>query len=212
MTEPSDVPEQPTAADWNRPVPHWSKDPFAGRTTVHGLRSDEVRSALHKYVRQGNVEQSIRCALELARTDPDHDAEMWRRLQVLAAEDIGMGTPEAITVVRALHESANDTDDGSYDRLVFATHAAGYLARSLKDPVNGEMMQVALHADAAPEIPDDARCVHTRAGQELGRTMYDWFVTGTAISPEAPDRDLSAHDLLPDLYFRIDPPVTTDNG
>lgn len=206
MTDTSENPANADSAEWNRPVPHWSEDAFVGRTTLHGLPSDEVRSALHKHVRRGNVEQSIRCALEMARTDPDHDAEMWRRLQVLAAEDIGMGTPEAISVVRALHESADDTDDGSYDRLVFATHAAGYLARCLKDPTNGEMMQVALHTDAVPEIPDDARCVHTRSGQEMGRTMYDWFVTGTTIAPEVADRDVTARDLLADLYLRIDPP------
>lgn len=194
------------ATGWNRPIPHWSTDPFAGRATVHGLASDEVRSALHKHVRAGRVEQAVRAAVELARTDPAHEAEMWRRLQVLAAEDIGMGQPVAVTVVRSLHECALDAPEGSYDRLVFAGQAAGYLARCEKDPVNVELMQVVLHEELAPEIPDEALCVHTRRGQEAGRTMYDWFVTGTAITPEREGRDVSWRDRLVDIYHRLDPP------
>jgi len=190
---------------WNRPIPHWSSDPFATRTTVHGLPSDEVRSALHKHVRKGSVEQSVRAALELARTDADHEAEMWRRLQVLAAEDVGMGDPQAIVVVRALHDSALDTEPGSYDRLVYAAQATGYLAAAEKNPVFGELMQVVLHEELAPEIPDAAIDIHTRRGQEAGRTMSDWFRTGTAIEPETPGRDTSWRERLVDVYQRLDP-------
>jgi hypothetical protein len=193
--------------DWNRPIPHWSTDPFAARTTIHGLPSDEVRSALHKHVRKGRVEQSIRAAIELARTDGAHEAEMWRRLQVLAAEDVGMGDPLAIVIVRSLHEAALDTDEGAYDRLVFAAQAAGYLAGAQKNPVYGELMQVVLHEELAPEIPGEALCVHTRRGQEAGKTMYDWFVTGTAIEPEVAGRDTTWRDRLVDIYRRLDPPT-----
>lgn len=201
--------EEPAATTegWERPIPHWSTDPFAGRSTIHGLPSDEVRSALHKHVRLGDAEQAILSALELARTDADHEAEMWRRLQVLAAEDVGMGAPESIAIVRALHTSADDTEPGAYDRLVFAAQAAGYLARTPKDPINGELMQLALHQETAPDIPDVALCVHTRRGQEFGRTMYDWFATGTEIHPEVPDREVGPRDELLALYLRLDPPV-----
>ena len=195
-------------SDWERPIPHWSTDPFAGRTTIHGLASDEVRSAIHKWVRLGDAEQAILAALEMARTDADHEAEMWRRLQVLAAEDIGMGAPESIGIVKALHDCADDTEPGAYDRLVFAAQAAGYLARTVKDPINGELMQLALHNDVAPEVPDVALCIHTRRGQEMGRTMYDWFATGTTIEPEVGDRDVGPRDELLDLYRRLDPPAT----
>ncbi len=195
------------AEHWERPIPHWSTDPFAGKTTLHGLPSDEVRSSIHKYVRMGDAEQAILAALEMARTDDEHEAEMWRRLQVLAAEDIGMGAPESITIVRALHESADDTEPGAYDRLVFAAQAAGYLARTIKDPINGELMQLALHEDTAPVVPDVALCIHTRRGQEMGRTMYDWFATGTKIHPEVPGRDVGPRDRLLELYLELDPPT-----
>jgi hypothetical protein len=192
--------------DWDRPIPHWSTDPFAGCTTLHGLATDEVRSALHKHVRQGNIEQSVRAAMELARTDADHEEMLWQRLSVIAAEDIGLGDPTAITVVAALRDSARSFDIGSYERLEFAAQAAGFLATAPKDPIVGEVMQVVLREDRVPDIPDEALCIHTRRGQELGRTLHDWFVTGTRITPEVEGRDTSWHEYLEELYARLDPP------
>ncbi len=37
--------------------------------------------------------------LELARTDDAHDELLWSRLMAIAAEDVGMGTPEAASGV-----------------------------------------------------------------------------------------------------------------
>ena len=49
-----------------------------------------------------------------------------------------------------------------------------------------------------------SRAVRDR-GQELGRTMDDWFRDGTHIEPVAPDRDVTYHDRLAELYHRLDP-------
>lgn len=204
-----DIPARNDGApvSWTRPVPHHSSDPWTTRTTVHGLPSDEVRSALQKHVRRGRREQSVLCALELARTDDDHDELLWSRLLAIAAEDVGMGAPEAASVVWALRAGAASAPSGSVDRLLFAAQAAGYLALCTKDPVHSEIVQLALLTDAVPDIPDEARCVHTRAGQEAGRTMYDWFVTGSGVEPESPGRDLTWRDQLTDLYLELDPPA-----
>ena len=195
-----------TQAGWNRPIPHWSTDEFATRTTVHGLASDEARSALHKHVRKGRVEESINIAVELAQTDEAHEQMLWSRLQILAAEYVGMGEPQAPSIVRALREGSLDADVGSYDRLVFAAQAAGYLARCPKDPINVEIMQTQMLTERVPEIPEDALCVHTRAGQEAGETMYTWFLGTLDTSPEASGRDHRWRDGLVDLYLELDPP------
>jgi hypothetical protein len=195
-----------TTTEWNRPIPHWSQDPFAGKTTFHGLPTDEVRSAVHKYVRQGTREQSVRAALELARTDEAHEEMLWTRLAAIATEDIGLGDPNAICVVAALKSSTTGYPFGSWERLGFACQAAGFLAACPKEPSIGEIMQVVFHEDRVVEIPDEALCIHTRRGQELGRTMYDWFTTGTRVSPEVQDRDRSYQEQLPPLYLRLDPP------
>jgi replication-associated recombination protein RarA len=181
-------------------VASYLDDPFSSRTTIHGLGSDEVRSALHKHVRQGNLEQAVRAGLELARTDADHEEMLWERLSVLAAEDVGLGEPNAICVTAALRESARSFAVGSYERLELAAQAAGYLATCPKDPTVSELMQVVLQDDLPPTIPAEAIDVHTRRGQLAGKTMREWFQTGTAVGPEVPDRDLSWRKKLASNY------------
>lgn len=201
-----------TEMGWDRPIPHFSQDQFAGRTTVHGLPTDEVRSAVHKHIRQGNLEQSVRAALELAQTDADHEEMLWQRLTTIAAEDIGLGDRTAIGAVHAFRESARSFAFGSWERLACAAQATGHLASAPKDPTVGEIMQLVLHEARVPVIPDEARCVHTRAGQLAGRTLYDWFTTGTAVQPEVSGRDRSWHDQLASLYLRLDPPQSEAPG
>lgn len=181
-------------------IPSWTTDPFAVRTTLHGLASDEVRSALHKHVRLGRVEQAVRAAVELARTDDDHEAMLWQRLRVIAAEDVGLGTPVAPAVVAALHQSVGGFPPGAFERLEMAAQAAAYLASAPKDPTASEILQLVLHDDRRPDIPDEAICVHTRRGQEQGRTVVDWWEHAARVEPEAPGRDRSWREALSTRY------------
>ena len=189
----ADIGDQPAVADH-------ADDPFALRATVHGLPSDEVRSALHKHVRMGRIEPAVRAALELARTDGAHEEMMWQRLCVIAAGDVGLADPNAICVVVALRDSGAGFPPGSYERLELAAQAAGFLAQSPKDPTIGEVLQVVLHDDQPPDIPPEAIDVHTRRGQRAGRTMADWFATGTAVHPEVAGRDRTWRARLEGLY------------
>jgi hypothetical protein len=61
-------------------------------------------------------------------------------------------------------------------------------------------MQVALHDDGPPEIPDVAIDVHTRRGQLEGQAMADWLFTGALVHPEVDDRDRSWRERLEGLY------------
>jgi replication-associated recombination protein RarA len=185
-------------------IPHWSTDPFATLTTVSGLPSDEVRSALHKHVRGGRLEQSVRAALELARTDEHHEHMLWLRLRVIAAEDVGLAQPMAPVVIGALHDSVGRFPVGSHERLEMAAQAAAYLATATKDPTAAEILMVVLADGEPPAIPDEAVDVHTRRGQELGRTVGDWWRTGATVTPEAPDRDRTWKHRLDALH---DPPT-----
>jgi replication-associated recombination protein RarA len=181
-------------------IPHWSTDPFAERTTLHGLASDEVRSALHKHCRQGRVEQAVRAVIELVRTDEDHEHMAWTRLRVIAAEDVGFAAPMAPVVVAALHDSSLLFPVGSYERQELAAQAAAYLAVTPKDPTASEILQVVLAEDLVPDIPDAAVDVHTRRGQELGRTLADWWESGAVVAPEVEGRDTSWRDRVTELY------------
>jgi replication-associated recombination protein RarA len=184
-------------------IPHWSNDPFASRVTVHGLPSDEVRSALHKHCRQGRAEQAIRAVIELVRTDEDHEHMAWTRLRIIAAEDVGFASPMAPVVVAALHDSSLLFPHGSYERQELAAQAAALLAVTPKDPTASEILQVVLQEDLVPEIPDAAVDIHTKRGQELGRTLADWWATGATVAPEVDDRDTSWRDRVTELYGKL---------
>jgi replication-associated recombination protein RarA len=181
-------------------IPHWSNDPFAERTTRHGLPSDEVRSALHKHCRQGRMEQAVRAVVELVRTDEEHEHMAWTRLRIIAAEDVGFAAPTAIVVVAALHDSSLLFPHGSYERQELAAQAAAYLAVTPKDPTASEVLQVVLQEDLVPEIPDAAVDIHTKRGQEEGRTLGDWWATGAVVAPEVEGRDTSWRDRVSELY------------
>lgn len=66
-------------------------------------------------------------------------------------------------------------------------------------------MQVVLHHGLTPSIPDEALFVHTRRGQEMGRTMEDWFRDGTVIAPEVDGRDRTWNEHLHVLSRELDP-------
>jgi replication-associated recombination protein RarA len=180
-------------------IPHWSTDPFAERTTVSGLASDEVRSALHKHIRQGRLEQAVRAAVELARTDEEHEAMLWSRLRVIAAEDVGLAESVAPAIVAALHDSTALFPAGAFERLELAAQAAAYVTLAPKDPTGSEILQVLLEDGLPPEIPDEAIDVHTRRGQELGRTVADWWQAGAASVGEVADRDRTWKQRLDEL-------------
>ena len=57
-------------------------------------------------------------------------------------------------------------------------------------PTLGELMQVVLHTDRLPDIPPEALDVHTRSGQESGRTMEDWFVDANVLEVERTTEEL----------------------
>lgn len=181
-------------------IPHWSHDPFAARVTLHGLPSDEVRSALHKHCRQGRMEQAVRAVVELVRTDEEHEHLAWTRLRVIAAEDVGFAAPMAPVVVASLHEASLLFPHGSYERQELAAQAAAYLAVTPKDPTASEVLQVVLQEDLVPDIPDAAVDIHTKRGQEEGRTLGEWWATGAVVAPEVEGRDTSWRDRVTERY------------
>jgi len=62
----------------------------------------EVVSALQKHIRRGEEKQAMKCALELL---PKYEKYFWRRLLVIALEDIGPAAPDVHTHIRALRDT-----------------------------------------------------------------------------------------------------------
>jgi hypothetical protein len=79
-------------------------------------------------------------------------------------------------------------------------HAVRYLATAAKDRTSSE------HADYVRTmveagklvviVPDHALCVHTRAGQEMGRGLLQWWENGAQVRDELPSADHAYRDAL----------------
>ena len=80
------------------------------------------------------------------------------------------------------------------------------LASAPKDRTSSEhadwvAAKVAL-GEALVEIPDYAHCVHTRAGQELGRGLMQWWDNGAHVRDELPGADHRYRAELIEIHRR----------
>lgn len=164
--------------------------------TQSGYSRDEVISALQKDIRRGNEELAMFWALELV---PQFEQYLWRRLQVIVQEDIGLAAPELLLLLpqqRELwFEFRAEGRDGPC-RLILA-NAILAMCRApktrLADHFQCVINQKRLHG-WRPDVPDYALDRHTRKGKAMGRGVQHWREEGCQLSPVAPMAE------LPDPY------------
>jgi hypothetical protein len=76
--------------------------PFGGTVTYHGHSLDNMKSCLQKYIRRGETEKAIRCALELELLSKLGDktkglrTNMINRLRIISGEEFADSCPKAI--------------------------------------------------------------------------------------------------------------------
>jgi replication-associated recombination protein RarA len=177
-----------------------------------GIPVDQLVSVLQKEIRRGHVDNAVLAAYEMHRTSPQVAGHLWRRLRVIAVEDIGMGAPLAPMLLRELQADYDASDGTDWMQVV---HAVRYLATAAKDRTSSEHADYARTMVEAGElevvVPDYALCVHTRAGQEMGRGLSQWWDDGAAVRNESPDADHAYRDALISLCRRAeadtDPPA-----
>ena len=181
------------------PVAH-TEDPWTRVVSKRGYPADELISTLQKSIRRGDVRLAMLVARELYETSAELEAVMWSRLCVISAEDVGDGSFQEPVVVNALFEMHERLGRDAGDRWLFAVHAVRYLAERVKDRTSDEWANlVMLLMDASPrpfEIPEYALDVHTRRGQESGRTVAEFWTDGAVVANERPGRDTSVRDEL----------------
>lgn len=186
------------------PPPH-VQDPYTRMTSPRGVPVDLLVSVLQKEIRRGHVDNAVLAAYEMHTTSRAVAAHLWRRLRVIAVEDVGMGAPLAPVLLRELQ---TDYDASAGTDWMQVVHAVRYLATAPKDRTSSE------HADyvrtmvdagrAVVAVPDYAMCVHTRAGQEMGRGLSQWWENGAQVCHESPGADHAYRDALISLC-RQDP-------
>ncbi|MGH2614224.1 MAG: AAA family ATPase [Thermomicrobiales bacterium] len=186
--------------------PNVAADPWAEAPTVHGFMADELISALQKSIRRGLVENAVLVAYEMFASGAELEDQVWRRLEIISVEDVGMGRPDAPVIIGALDAFRRGAARESPDRLIYLVHAVRLLALSAKDRTSDEMAtwvrRVVDEGSARPEVFDDALDMHTRRGQEMGRDFRHWFTQGARVENELPDRDTTYRSRILDLLRR----------
>ncbi len=152
---------------------------------------------LQKAIRRSAVDDAVLAACEMHTTSPTVAAHLWRRLRLIAVEDVGMGAPLAPVLLRELQADYDASGSSDWMQVV---HAVRYLALSPKDRTSSEHADHARTAvengDATLTVPDHALCVHTRAGQLLGRGLTHWWEHGAIVHDEHPSADHAYRDAL----------------
>jgi replication-associated recombination protein RarA len=157
--------------------------------TKNGYRFSEAASALQKTIRRGLEEQAMYWAIELE--DGFHEY-LWRRLQVISVEDIGIADPHVVLYVaemrklylelRKEYDKAPEKKSRSF-RMVLA-NAILAMCRASKSRIGDEFQIViygrrerGLHLD----VPDFALDMHTAKGRSMGRGPEHFWTEGVRL-------------------------------
>lgn len=148
--------------------------------TVGGYPLDEVTSALQKCIRRGLEEEAMYWALEMAHSG--FGQYLWRRLMVIATEDVGVADPQCLAVVVAGWSITKETTKSFSSPPGMKTEPLGmvvlYMCRAPKcregDDFQWYVSERRKRGWRIP-IPDVALDEHTDRGRKLGRGQAFWF-------------------------------------
>jgi replication-associated recombination protein RarA len=158
---------------------------FASFETPGAYLCGEVTSALQKSIRRGLEEDALFWATELDLAG--YGNYVWKRLRIIASEDVGLADPTVAATVRALYENwleqRKNKDDRSGAERLFLVHAVILLARAPKSRIVDHALMVMYEGDRARrEIPDYALDKHTVRGRQMGRGHDHFFEVGAELA------------------------------
>jgi replication-associated recombination protein RarA len=175
-------------------------DPWTRVETAHGFHADELISTLQKSIRRGLAENAALVAYELYATSAELEEHVWRRLEVISVEDVGLANPQAALLVDALYRMHQRVDRSYGDRFLYLLHAVRVLAGSMKDRSTDEMAnwirRMVDSGERLPEVPDVAYDMHTRRGRELGRGILHFLREGAIVEREWEERERTYRERL----------------
>lgn len=156
--------------------------------TQGGYPLDEAASALQKSIRRGLIKDAMYWAYEINTNFPDY---LWRRLVVIACEDIGPANPELVGTIASLAErverirKASKTKEYDLAILGFAIlqMADSPKSREADDLVN-EVLRERRTGKMVLSVPDYALDMHTERGRQRGKTVVDFWGEGAKLENE----------------------------
>lgn len=99
-------------------------------TTKNGYKLDQVVSALQKSIRRGQEQRAVYWAYELFESG--YIKYLWRRLSVIALEDISVADPFAAILVNSLAQSSERINQKDKIEVLHPGMAVIYLCRAKK--------------------------------------------------------------------------------
>jgi replication-associated recombination protein RarA len=176
-----------------------SQDIWSRTTTANGYSVDELRSVLQKSIRRGWVEESALAAYELFITSPETEEVLWRRLEIIATEDVGLGLPTAPAIIEAMNQQRQRMQDRG-DRWIYCAHAVRLLASAQKDNMSMELAgwtrEVVARGERKVEVQDFMLDLHTRRGVDMGRGKAHWWNEGARLENRIPSYNAKWGDYL----------------
>jgi len=159
----------------------------------------EVVSALQKSVRRNDEQGAMYWALEFL---PKYEAYLWRRLLIIAQEDIGLASPDTVQFVTAQCQAwftLRRLGANGECRLALANTILS-MCRSPKSRLADHFQCVVMYSRNGTkyEIPDYALDKHTLRGKQMGRSWDHFLTEGALLRPQADVRDPyaeSAHKI-----------------
>lgn len=155
-------------------------------TEHHGYQLFDVISALQKDIRRGNEEQAMYWALELI---PRYEMYLWRRLLAILNEDIGIASPQLLTIVPELRREFfefREIGKNGPARLVLGNTIL-LMCRAPKSRIADHFQRAITQRFMTWEklpIPDYAFDHHTGTGKRMGRDVDFWLAEGCQLVPE----------------------------
>jgi replication-associated recombination protein RarA len=184
-------------------VNYQSEDIWSRTTSVGGYAIDELRSVLQKSIRRGLVEEAMLAGYEIYASGPECEEMLWRRLEIIATEDVGTGIVEGPAIMEALYQQQKRMADGN-DRWMYAAHAIRLLACAKKDRTTMEIAnwakEVLTRGERKIKIEDYHVDLHTRRGVQMGRGTEHWWEDGARLDNQVGGLDSKYGDYLRALY------------
>lgn len=137
---------------------------FAQLKTLGGYLNSECTSAMQKCIRRGLEEEALFWATELDLAG--YGAYVWKRLRIVASEDIGLADPNLCVQVRVLYENwieqRKKKEDRSAAERLFLVQAVLLCVRAKKSRMVDTAL-ITIYEGERPrlEIPDFALDMHT---------------------------------------------------
>jgi replication-associated recombination protein RarA len=185
--------------------------------TRHGYQPHEVVSALQKAIRRRQVDPAMYWAAELDRSG--YTAWLWKRLLVIASEDVGAADTHLVATIHALREihrqmAKKDPEEGRL-QVMHATYALATAPKSRAIV----MACCWFYTDTHPrlEIPDEALDRHTARGKRMGRAWSHFREHAAHLEhhrpvPEEAEWDERGYAAIEGTAEVVNPPAKVERG